>query len=162
MTSALANPLLLVLSAVVFFCWFGGVTGYASGWAMYWFGMNYPLRFLLDDEGRRQLLASSGAVAEDRPGGLVVQGPPGTGKSQLIANLVAFMYMVIKDIGLDVNVLPVSAVGIGVGVMMAPGVLGIVTDAAGLFLISVAPIPAMERFAIFCGFWKILPMIASG
>jgi len=44
---ALRNVLLLVLSAVVFFCWFGGFTGYASGWGAYWFGMNYPLRFLL-------------------------------------------------------------------------------------------------------------------
>jgi len=34
----------------------------------------------------------------------------------LVASLVAFMYMVIKDIGLDINVLPVAAVGIGVGV----------------------------------------------
>jgi hypothetical protein len=42
----LRNPLLLVLSAVVFFCWFGGFTGYASGWHAYWFGMSYPLRFL--------------------------------------------------------------------------------------------------------------------
>jgi predicted membrane protein DUF2157 len=43
----LGNPLLLVLSAVVFFAWFGGATGYISGWGAYWFGMNYPLRFLL-------------------------------------------------------------------------------------------------------------------
>ena len=43
---ALRNPLLLILSAVVFFCWFGGFTGYASGWGAYWFGMSYPLRFL--------------------------------------------------------------------------------------------------------------------
>ncbi len=41
------NVLLLVLSAVVFFAWFGGFTGYASGWGAYWFGMNYPLRFLM-------------------------------------------------------------------------------------------------------------------
>lgn len=41
-------------------------------------------------------------------------------------------------------------------VMMAPGLLGIITDAAGLFLIFVAPIPAMERFAIFCGFWALI------
>ena len=41
----LTNPLLLVLSGVVFFSWFGGRTGYESGWGMYWFGMNYPLRF---------------------------------------------------------------------------------------------------------------------
>jgi len=44
---ALRNVLLLVLSAVVFFGWFGGFTGYASGWGAYWFGMNYPLRFLM-------------------------------------------------------------------------------------------------------------------
>jgi predicted RND superfamily exporter protein len=49
-----------------------------------------------------------------------------------------------------------KAAEISLGVMMAPGVLGIVTDAAGLFLISVAPIPAMERFAIFCGFWALI------
>lgn len=47
LTYALNNVLLLVLSMVVFFTWFGGVTGYASGWGAYWFGMNYPLRFLL-------------------------------------------------------------------------------------------------------------------
>ena len=45
---------------------------------------------------------------------------------------------------------------LALGVMMAPGVLGIVTDAAGLFLIAVAPIPVMERFAIFCGFWALM------
>jgi hypothetical protein len=43
----LRNVLLLILAAIVFFTWFGGVTGYVSGWGMYWFGMNYPLRFLL-------------------------------------------------------------------------------------------------------------------
>jgi hypothetical protein len=47
LTYALNNVLLLVLSMIVFFTWFGGVTGYASGWGAYWFGMNYPLRFLL-------------------------------------------------------------------------------------------------------------------
>jgi len=41
---ALNNRLLLVLSAVLFFVWFGGRTGY-TGWG-YWFGMNYPLRFV--------------------------------------------------------------------------------------------------------------------
>jgi hypothetical protein len=45
-TYLLNNPLLLILSLVVFFSWFGGFTGYASGWGAYWFGMNYPLRFL--------------------------------------------------------------------------------------------------------------------
>lgn len=48
------------------------------------------------------------------------------------------------------------AAEITLGVMFAPGVLGIVTDAAGLFLIAVAPIPAMERFALFCGFWALM------
>lgn len=43
----LRNVLLLVLSVVVFFTWFGGVTGYVSGWGAYFFGMNYPLRFLV-------------------------------------------------------------------------------------------------------------------
>jgi hypothetical protein len=45
LTYGLNNSLLLVLSGVVFFVWFGGRTGYESGWGMYWFGMNYPLRF---------------------------------------------------------------------------------------------------------------------
>lgn len=34
----------------------------------------------------------------------------------LVANLVAFAYMAMRNIGLDINSLPVSAVGIGVGV----------------------------------------------
>jgi uncharacterized protein len=49
-----------------------------------------------------------------------------------------------------------KAAELALGVMMAPGVLGIVTDAAGLFLIAVAPIPVMERFAVFCGFWAAI------
>ena len=44
---ALRNVLLLTLSIIVFFTWFGGVTGYVSGWGAYFFGMNYPVRFLL-------------------------------------------------------------------------------------------------------------------
>lgn len=43
----LRNVLLLILVTVVFFTWFGGVTGYISGWGAYWFGMNYPMRFLV-------------------------------------------------------------------------------------------------------------------
>jgi hypothetical protein len=39
--------LLLVLNVIVFFTWFGGVTGYMSGWGAYFFGMNYPLRFFI-------------------------------------------------------------------------------------------------------------------
>ncbi len=34
----------------------------------------------------------------------------------MVANLVAVVYMVFKDVGLDLNALPVAAVGIGVGV----------------------------------------------
>tara|TARA_A200000159_G_scaffold163577_2_gene190295 strand:- start:28490 stop:30913 length:2424 start_codon:yes stop_codon:yes gene_type:complete len=49
-----------------------------------------------------------------------------------------------------------KAAEISLSVMLAPGVLGIVTDAVGLFLIAVAPIPAMERFALFCGFWALI------
>ncbi|TDU28903.1 hypothetical protein DFR24_3283 [Panacagrimonas perspica] len=48
-----------------------------------------------------------------------------------------------------------KAAEITMGVMMAPSILGIFTDIVGIFLIAVAPIPAMERFAIFCGFWCI-------
>jgi predicted RND superfamily exporter protein len=48
-----------------------------------------------------------------------------------------------------------KAAEITMGVMMAPSVLGIFTDVVGIFLIALAPIPAMERFALFCGFWAI-------
>ncbi|MGK2914410.1 MAG: efflux RND transporter permease subunit, partial [Porticoccaceae bacterium] len=48
-----------------------------------------------------------------------------------------------------------KAAEIALSVMMTPGTLGIVTDALGLFLIAVAPIPTMERFALFCGFWAL-------
>ena len=47
------------------------------------------------------------------------------------------------------------------GVMMAPGALGIITDATGLFLIGLAPIPVMERFALFCGFWAMILLPAN-
>lgn len=49
-----------------------------------------------------------------------------------------------------------KAAEIAMSVMMAPGILGIVTDAVGLFLIAIAPIPTMERFAVFCGFWALM------
>lgn len=39
--------------------------------------------------------------------------------------------------------------------MFAPGTLGIFTDVCGLMLVGVAPIPAMERFALFTGFWAM-------
>lgn len=40
--------------------------------------------------------------------------------------------------------------------MFAPGTLGIFTDVCGLMLVAVAPIPAMERFAVFTGFWAMI------
>lgn len=46
-------------------------------------------------------------------------------------------------------------------VMMAPSILGIITDAVGILLISLAPIPAMERFSYFCGFWAFM-LIPTG
>jgi len=39
--------------------------------------------------------------------------------------------------------------------MLAPGILGISTDALGILLISVAPIPIMEKLAYVCSFWAI-------
>lgn len=50
----------------------------------------------------------------------------------------------------------VKAAEITMSVMMAPGILGIITDAVSIFLIAIAPIPAMERFALFCGFWSMM------
>jgi predicted RND superfamily exporter protein len=38
-------------------------------------------------------------------------------------------------------------------VMMAPSVLGILTDILGIIVVAAAPIPAMVRHAIFCGMW---------
>jgi predicted RND superfamily exporter protein len=49
----------------------------------------------------------------------------------------------------------VKAAEITMGVMMAPSVLGIFTDIVAIFLIAIAPIPAMQRFALFCGFWAV-------
>jgi len=49
-----------------------------------------------------------------------------------------------------------KAAEISMAVMMPPGVLGIFTDVAGLMLIAVAPIPAMQRFALFTGFWAMM------
>jgi len=50
---------------------------------------------------------------------------------------------------------------IALGVMMVPSTLGIVTDAVGLCLIAVAPIPVMERLAVFCGFWAFMLVPAN-
>ncbi|WP_208112129.1 efflux RND transporter permease subunit [Zavarzinia compransoris] len=54
-----------------------------------------------------------------------------------------------------------KAAEIALSVMMAPSVLGIFTDVAGLALIAIAPIPAMERFAIFCAWWAAMIVPAN-
>jgi hypothetical protein len=43
---ALCNRLVLALAGVLAFVWFGGSTGYMSGWGAWWLGMTYPARFL--------------------------------------------------------------------------------------------------------------------
>ena len=48
-----------------------------------------------------------------------------------------------------------KAAEITMAVMMAPSVLGIFTDIVGIFIIAIAPIPAMDRFAMFCGWWAV-------
>ncbi|MDP9142713.1 MAG: MMPL family transporter [Pseudomonadota bacterium] len=40
-------------------------------------------------------------------------------------------------------------------IMMAPSVLGILTDVLGIVVVAAAPIPAMLRHAIFCGMWAV-------
>ena len=54
-----------------------------------------------------------------------------------------------------------KAAELTMGVMMAPSLLGMITDIAGIFIIAIAPIPAMERFALFCGFWALF-LIPTG
>lgn len=41
-----------------------------------------------------------------------------------------------------------------------PGMLGIVTDAAGIFLIGVADIPMMQKLALFSGVWALSVVIS--
>jgi hypothetical protein len=43
---ALGNRLILILALINLFMFFGGETGYVSGWGMYWLGMTYPVRFV--------------------------------------------------------------------------------------------------------------------
>ena len=49
-----------------------------------------------------------------------------------------------------------KAAEMSLAVMFAPGALGIFTDVCGLLLVGLAPIPAMERFALFTGFWAMM------
>jgi hypothetical protein len=43
----LRNRLIMIHAGVCFFIFFGGETGYVSGWGAYWLGLTYPIRFLL-------------------------------------------------------------------------------------------------------------------
>ncbi|MAA75171.1 MAG: RND transporter [Salinisphaeraceae bacterium] len=45
---------------------------------------------------------------------------------------------------------------LALNVMMGPGTLGVITDALAILLIILAPVPAMQRFALFCGFWAFI------
>jgi len=42
-----------------------------------------------------------------------------------------------------------------------PGLLGIVTDALGILLIAVAPVPMMQKLAYLCGFWAFSNVITG-
>ena len=48
-----------------------------------------------------------------------------------------------------------KAAEITMGVMMAPSILGIITDIIGIAVVAAAPIPAMWRHALFCGMWAV-------
>lgn len=48
-----------------------------------------------------------------------------------------------------------KAAELTMGVMMAPSILGIVTDIIGISVVAAAPIPAMWRHAVFCGMWAV-------
>ncbi|AXQ31071.1 RND transporter [Solimonas sp. K1W22B-7] len=48
-----------------------------------------------------------------------------------------------------------KAAEITMGVMMAPSVLGIMTDVFGIILIALAPIETMINHALFCGAWAL-------
>jgi len=41
------------------------------------------------------------------------------------------------------------------GEMMAPSILGILTDFCGIVFIAIAPVKAMDNHAIFCGMWAL-------
>ncbi|MBK6658752.1 MAG: MMPL family transporter [Proteobacteria bacterium] len=49
----------------------------------------------------------------------------------------------------------VKAAEVTMGLMMAPSVLGIMTDVCGIVFIAIAPIRTMINHAIFCGMWAL-------
>ena len=48
-----------------------------------------------------------------------------------------------------------KAAEVTMGVMMAPSILGILTDFCGIVFIAIAPVKAMDNHAIFCGMWAL-------
>ena len=49
----------------------------------------------------------------------------------------------------------VKAAEITMAVMMAPSILGVLTDVCGIIFIAIAPIKTMTNHAIFCGMWAL-------
>ncbi|MBX9606976.1 MAG: MMPL family transporter [Gammaproteobacteria bacterium] len=49
----------------------------------------------------------------------------------------------------------VKAAEVTMGLMMAPSVLGILTDVCGIVFIAIAPIRTMTNHALFCGAWAL-------
>ena len=48
-----------------------------------------------------------------------------------------------------------KAAELTMGIMMAPSILGILTDVCGIIFIAIAPIKSMVNHALFCGFWAL-------
>ncbi len=48
-----------------------------------------------------------------------------------------------------------KAAEVTMGIMMAPSILGILTDFCGIVFIAIAPVKAMDNHAIFCGMWAL-------
>lgn len=48
-----------------------------------------------------------------------------------------------------------SALVESISSILPPGILGIVTDAVGILLIAVAPVPIMQKLAYMCGYWAL-------
>lgn len=65
------SSLVWVFSLLSIGSWFGAETGYASGWGAYFFGMNYPLRFVF----LGAVLAGGSFLLKRYPKAAFLQGP---------------------------------------------------------------------------------------
>lgn len=45
--------------------------------------------------------------------------------------------------------------------ILPPGMLSLITDIAGIFLISIAPIPLLQKMAFFCSFWLMSVILSA-